>query len=293
MTTESPKTVTTAAGAVYCKSDLAKVASPPKNTHKEGLCQKEKAKSPLEQEPKSKHQKKDAEQNDDTESEEEYQNISSKQIKDLFQDSETLVTSRETPSGRGLNLAVKRAKPNLGGPTTMGPKTQDQVALKLLGETKGQNEVMIKSKGKSDKKKTAVTAEEVRTSEQLETIIPQNQPSSWRNLANTQAKSSKQRITRDTSPSSILNAFQNHDIVPEEWQSLADQVLTRGLQRTAEEIVESRAENQAETTGAHCSPSGISDDSIVDEQTGTSVRRSKRATKNQGLKRLGSPVKIR
>ena len=145
--TESPKTVTTAAGAVYRKSDLAKVASPPKNTPQEGFCQKEKAKSLLE-EPKSKHQKKDAEQNDDTESEEEDQNISSKQIKDLFQDSETVVTPRETPTGGDLNLAVKRAKQNLGGPTKMGSKTQDQVALKSVGETKGQNEVTIMSKGK-------------------------------------------------------------------------------------------------------------------------------------------------
>ena len=289
--TESPKTVTTAAGAVYRKSDTKEYTRvSTKSTPKEGLYQKEKAKNPLE-EPKSKHQKKDAEQNDDTESEDEDQNISSKQVKDLFQDSETVVTSRETPTGGGLNLAVKRAKPNHGGPTTMGPKTQDQVALKSLGETKGQNEVTMKSKSKSDKKKAAVTAEEARTSEQLETIIPPDQPSSSGGLANTQAKPSKKRITRDTSPSSILNAFQNQDMAPEEWQSLADQVLTRGLQRTAEEIVKSRAENQTETTGEHCSPTGVSDDSIVDEQTGMSVRRSKRATKNQGPKRLGSPVK--
>ena len=175
--TESPTTVTTAAGAVYRKSDLAKVASPPKNTPKEGLCRKEKTKSSLE-EPKSKHQKKDAELNDDTESEAEDQNISSEQIKDLFQDSETVVTSRETPTGGGLNLAVKRAKPNLGGPTTVGPKTHDQVALKPLGETKGQNEVTVKSKGKSDMKKAAVTADEVRSSKQSETIVPPDQPSS-------------------------------------------------------------------------------------------------------------------
>ena len=97
------------------------MASPPKNTPKEGLCQKEKAKSPLE-EPKSKHQKKNAQQNDDTEHEKEDQNISSKQIKDLFEDSETVVTSRETPTGGGLNLAVNRAKPNLGGPTKMERK---------------------------------------------------------------------------------------------------------------------------------------------------------------------------
>ena len=93
------------------------------------MCQKEKAKSPLEK-PKSKHQKKDAEQNDDTESEDEDQNISSEQIKDLFQDSETVVTSRETPTGRGLNLAVKRPKPNLGGPMTVGPKTQVKMSYR-------------------------------------------------------------------------------------------------------------------------------------------------------------------
>ena len=77
----------------------------------------------------------------------------------------------------------------------------------------------------------------------------------------------------------------------EEWQSLANQVLTRGLQRTADEIIKSRMENQTETTGEHGSPPGISDDSVVDDQGSASVRRSKRTTKNQGPKRLGSPVK--
>ena len=124
----------------------------------------------------------------------------------------------------------------------------------------------------------------------METVVPPDQPSSSGGSANSKAKPSKKRITRDTSPSSILNAFQNQDIATEEWQNLADQVLTRGLQRTAEKIAKSRAENQTETTCEHCSPSGVSDDSIEDEQTGTSVRRSKRATKNQGPKRLGSPV---
>ena len=77
----------------------------------------------------------------------------------------------------------------------------------------------------------------------------------------------------------------------EEWQSLADQVLTSSLQKTAEEIIKSRTKNQTETTGEHGSPTGISDDSIVDEQVDTNVRRSKRATKNQEPKRLGSPIK--
>ena len=56
--------MTTAAGAVYRKSDLAKMASFPTKIPKDETNQKEKAKSPL-KEPKSKHQKKDDELDDD------------------------------------------------------------------------------------------------------------------------------------------------------------------------------------------------------------------------------------
>ena len=47
-----------------------------------------------------------------------------KQTKELFQNSDTVVTSKETPIGGGLNLAVRRAKPNQGGPASVGPKSQ-------------------------------------------------------------------------------------------------------------------------------------------------------------------------
>ena len=102
----------------------------------------------------------------------------------------------------------------------------------------------------------------------------------------------KKRIARDTSPSTILNAFQKQDMVPEEWQNLADLVLTRGLQKTAEKILNEKdtlAEEHA--TRVNSSPPGFSDESMIDEQTGTTIRRSKRATKNQGHKRFGNPVK--
>ena len=148
---DSPKTVTTAAGAVYRKSDLVRLPSSPTKTHKEGTNQKEKAKSPLE-EPKSKHQKKHDELLADTISEEEDWNISREQAKDLFQDSETVVTSRDTPVGGGLNLAIKRAKPNLWGPKTMGPKTQEQVALNPVGESRDKRDQTLKNKGKEKRK---------------------------------------------------------------------------------------------------------------------------------------------
>ena len=282
---DSPKTVTTAAGAVYRRSDLVKLPSSPTKIPKEGTNQKEKAKSPSE-EPKSKHQKKDDELLEDTISEEKEWNIPREQAKNLFQDSETVVTSRDTPVGGGLNLAIKRAKPNLGGPKTVGPKTQKQVALNPLGDSQDKRDRTLKSKGK-DKKKAAVTAEEVTDPGQTETVDQADQPGS----SSTKIGQSRKRITRDSSPNSILNAFQKQDMGDEEWQSLADQVLTRDLQKTADEMIKSRTENQTETTGEHGSPSGISNDSVVDDQGSASVRRSKRTTKNQGPKRLGSPVK--
>ena len=54
---KTPKTITTAAGAVYRKSALGKAAIALKNTPKEGTSQKEIAKSPLE-EPKASIRKK-------------------------------------------------------------------------------------------------------------------------------------------------------------------------------------------------------------------------------------------
>ena len=201
---DSPKTVTTAAGAVYRKSDLVKLPSSPTKTPKEGTNQKEKAKSPLE-EPKSKHQKKDDELLEDTISEEEDWNIPREQAKDLFQDSETVVTSRDTPVGGGLNLAIKRAKPNLGGPKTVGkrrkrPKTQEQVALNPVGESRDKRYQTLKPKGKE--KKAVVTAEEVTDPKQTD-VDQADRPGS----SSTKSGQSRKRITRDTSPSSILNAF--------------------------------------------------------------------------------------
>ena len=112
---ESPKTITTAAGAVYRKFLAQYMAIPLKNTPKEGTNQKGKAKSPLD-EPKRKHQKKDAEQDEENESDENDKNPFDEQTKDLFQNSDIIVTSRETPTSGGLNLAVRRAKPIQGRP---------------------------------------------------------------------------------------------------------------------------------------------------------------------------------
>ena len=246
--------MTTAAGAVCRKSDLVKLPSSPTKIPKEGTNQKEKAQSPSE-EPKSKHQKKDDELFEVTISDEEEWKIPREQAKDLFQDSETVVTSRDTPVGGGTQPSNEASKAESRGPKTVRPKTQQQVALNPLGDSQDKRDRTLKSKGK-DKKKAAVTAEEVTDPGHTETVEKAEQPGS--SCAKT--GQFRKRITRDTSPSSILNAFQKQDMGDEEWQSLADQVLTRGLQRTADELIRSRTENQTETTGEHGSPSGISDD---------------------------------
>ena len=50
---------------------------------------------------------------------------------DRFQQSQTVLTSKDTEAGGGLNLAIKRAKQNTAGPSSIpGAKTQQEVALK-------------------------------------------------------------------------------------------------------------------------------------------------------------------
>ena len=82
-------------------------------------------------------------------------------------------------------------------------------------------------------------------------------------------------------------------MAPEEWEELADQVLTSGMQKSAEEILNAKDSMSEEhvTGGISTPPPGFSDEPMVEEQSGTAVRRSKRANKNQGPKRLGSPIK--
>ena len=73
-------------------------------------------------------------------------------------------------------------------------------------------------------------------------------------------------------------------MTPDEWDDLAEQVLTRGVQNEAEQILT----QQAGPTDT-CPPPGFSDESDREEEQ-TTARRSNRQTKNQGPKRYGSPV---
>ena len=114
---ETPSTIKTAAGSIYRKSDIAKV--------KVAVQDKEKSnnrRSPTGEEPKKKQQRQSKRQSDEqdeaelSQSDEELLLEQPGAAKEKFQDSPTVITSKDTLQGGGLNLAVRRAKPNLAGP---------------------------------------------------------------------------------------------------------------------------------------------------------------------------------
>ena len=91
-------------------------------------------------------------------------------------------------------------------------------------------------------------------------------------------------ISRNTSSETILDTFNSKDLTPADWNRMADQVLERGVQRAAADIL-----NSKETTGEDedsNNPPVFSDES---EEGETSVRRSGRTKK--GPSRYGDPIK--
>ena len=82
-----------------------------------------------------------------------------------------------------------------------------------------------------------------------------------------------------------METFQSRDLVTEDWNLLADQVLTSGVQKEAETILKNADMSDDEGSNA---PPGFSDESGESE---VPVRRSGRQTKNKGPIRFGNPVK--
>ena len=178
-----------------------------------------------------------------------------------FQNSPTIVTSKETETGGGLNLEEKRNKQNRAGPLVQNQKS-----------------CMRKS-----------TTQETRKSKAAKTAVKDSKDCNTGNAEITASSTPKKvpeskRITRQTKEKEILDTFQNKDMMPDEWDDLADQVLTRGVQNESEQILT----QQAGPTDI-CPPPGFSDESDKEEEQ-TTVRRSNRQTKSQGLRRYDSPV---
>ena len=128
--TETDSTVKTSTGPIYRKSDIAEAKTflPQEKTRSE-------CKSPS-AEPNNKFQRiSPPEVLEDIESDDEFRRAVETadfvNTVDRFQQSQTVVTSKDTVAGGRLNLAIKRAKPNTAGPSsTAGPKIQKNIVLK-------------------------------------------------------------------------------------------------------------------------------------------------------------------
>ena len=69
----------------------------------------------------------------------------------------------------------------------------------------------------------------------------------------------------------MTNAFQNKDIAQEGWEKLANQVLTREIQKAAEQILRSKDASEDSTVTRLDTPAGFSDESSVEDLRGSKV----------------------
>ena len=104
----------------------------------------------------------------------------------------------------GLNLAIKRAKPNKGGTgSSCGPETQEEVVLKKA-EKKKEN-------GKKTQEKTATSTSQ-RGVENRKTNKDASSSSTPRN----QQKDKLKKVDMSTKTENTLDSFQNWNLAPEE-----------------------------------------------------------------------------
>ena len=126
---------------------------------------------------------------------------------DRFQQSQKVITSKDTEAGGGLNLAIKRAKPNTAGPNSIpGPKTQEEVALKISEKkTKGKKP---DSKPKKSPKQTA-TAVDQSNEQSTSTLDTSNKDVQSSSTPKNKQKAKLKKIDSETRLEDILDTFQN------------------------------------------------------------------------------------
>ena len=198
----------------------------------------------------------------------------------LYQDSRQNVTSKDIEINGGLNLAVKRAKPNN--------------AVPVLGNSSGSER---KGAGKKDKKPTCQEARKHKAAaavrqknktdedEKNKYSFPAKTHTLNTSTPRKEMKDTSKEIARNSSAEKILEKIQSRNLVTEDWNLSADQVLTRGVQKVAETFLKN-----TDTIGDEGNnvPPGFSDESGESE---VPLRRSERQTKNKSPSRFGNPVK--
>ena len=199
---------------------------------------------------------------------------------DRFQKSQTVVTSKDTKAGGGLNLAIKRAKPNLAGPSSTTEESDKKKTEEKVKEKKNQN----KQQQGTSQTATVADPEQEQSTSKSEKLDHKTQTSS---TPKSKQRSKLKCIDSQTPPEDIIDTFHNRNLAPSEWEKYAYQLLKRGVQRVADEIRENpQLISEKDTTFEP--PQGFSDESSTKE---SGIRRSSRQTKNKEPKRFGDPIK--
>ena len=278
---ETDSTIRTSAGSIYRKSDIAQSKTVLTQEN-----QRSTSKSPSSEPTKKFKRVSSPERLEELGSEDELQG--EMEIADTmnqierFQRSQTIVTSKDTEAGGGLNLAVKRAKPNLAGPK---PNTEENITNKP--EKRGKEK-----KGRSKKQQGTNQAATAANSEQEKATSKPESDTVDTKIQSSSTPKAKQRpklkgIDSHTPLEDIVDTFHNRNLAPSEWEKYADQLLKRGVQRVADELRENPQQSSELDTNFE-PPQGFSDESSAEE---SGIRRSSRQTKNKEPKRFGDPIK--
>ena len=135
---ETASTIKTSTGSIYRKSDIAKSKTVLTQEN-----QRSASKSPSAEPTKKFLRISSPELLEELGSDEELQRdmeiADATNPIDRFQKSQTVVTSKDTEAGGGLNLAIKRAKPNLAGPSSTTEESDKKKTEKKVKEKKKQN----------------------------------------------------------------------------------------------------------------------------------------------------------
>ena len=276
---ETDSTTKTSTGSIYRKSDIAKSKTVLTQEN-----QRSATKSPS-AEPTKKFQRISSpelpeELGSDEELQRDMEIADATNPIDSFQKSQTVVTSKDTEAGGGLNLAIKRAKPNLAGPSSTTKESDKKKTGKKVKEKKNQN----KQQQGVSQTATAADPEQEQSTSKSGKLDHKTQTSS---TPKSKQRSKLKCIDSQTPPEDIIDTFHNRNLAPSEWEKYADHLSKRGFQRVADEIRENPQQiSEKDTTFEP--PQGFLDESSTEE---SGIRRSSRQTKNKEPKRFGDPIK--
>ena len=279
---ETESTIKTSAGSIYRKSDIAQ-----SKTVLTQEKQRSTSKSPSSEPTKKFKRVSSPELLEELESEDELQGemeiANEMDPIERFQKSQTIVTSKDTEAGGGLNLAIKRAKPNLAG-----PKSSEEIITNKPEKSGKEKKGRSKQQQGTNANQTATAV----NSEQEQAISKPDSVTVDTKIQSSSTPKTKQRpklkgIDAHTPLEDIVETFHNRNLAPSDWEKYADQLLKRGVQRVADELRENPQKGSELDTNFE-PPQGFSDESSAEE---SGVRRSSRQTKNKEPKRFGDPIK--